>query len=386
MNSRRDANVRLAPGEITLQHRHESPIDPMSHRPTPTAVTALTALTAVFAFAHAAFGQSVPGFTVSTYATVNDPIRLARGTNGELYAGRDPLASGSSTPQKVWRIGAGGAPVVEIGNAPTPDPDVVALDVNGTISGVPGSVIVAGLVNQSLGRMSAIHPDGSVATLFESTSWINVAAMRFDHAGRLLFCGVESDAVWVTTGGEPTILAQTPGPNPIWMTVGPDDSIYVSDDVGKVKRYASNGTLLDPLVADFGAFTAIDIAPGGPFGTDLYGLRRSDGALLRVLPGGALQIVGTGFPTGTAISDILFGACGELYVGIHSQDTILVVEGPSCACGAVQGPDLNGDGSVNASDLAVILGAWGTSDCESDLNGDGVVNALDLAVLLGAWG
>ena len=355
----------------------------MSHPPSLTAVTALAAL---LASANAASGQSVPGFSVSTYATVADPIRLARGMNGELYAGRDPAASGSSTPQKVWRIGAGGAPVVEIGNAPTPDPDVVALDVNGTISGVPGSVIVAGLVNQSLGRMSAIHPDGSVATLFESTSWINVAAMRFDHAGRLLFCGFESNAMWVTTGGEPTILAQTPGPNPLWMTVGPDDSIYVSDDVGILKRYASNGTLLDPLVADFGAFTAIDIAPGGPFGTDLYGLRRSDGTLLRVLPGGVLQSVGTGFPTGTAISDILFGACGELYVGIQSQDKILVVEGPSCACGVVQGADVNGDGAVNASDLATLLGAWGTNDCESDFNGDGIVNALDLAVLLGAWG
>lgn len=346
----------------------------------------LTAASALLTLTSAASAQTVPGFSVSTYATVTDPIRLARGLNGTLYAGRDPVASGSSTPQKVWRIGAGGAPVVEIGNAPTPDPDVVALDVNGTISGVPGSVIVAGVVSASLGRMSAIHPDGTVATLFESNSWINIAAMRFDHAGRLLFCGFESDAVWVTTGGQPTILAQTPGPNPLWMTVGPDDSIYVSDEVGVVKRYASNGTLLDPLVANFGAFTAIDIAPGGPFGTELYGLRRSDGTLFRVLPGGVLQSVGTGFPTGTAVGDILFGACGELYVGLATQDKLLVIQGPTCSCGVVQGADINGDGAVNAADLATLLGAWGTDDCASDLNGDETVNALDLAVLLGAWG
>lgn len=48
--------------------------------------------------------------------------------------------------------------------------------------------------------------------------------------------------------------------------------------------------------------------------------------------------------------------------------------------------DLDGNGSVGASDLAILLGAWGTSDPRADLNGDGTVNAADLALLLGAWG
>ncbi len=47
--------------------------------------------------------------------------------------------------------------------------------------------------------------------------------------------------------------------------------------------------------------------------------------------------------------------------------------------------DLNCDGTVNAADLSIMLGAWGTSGI-GDLNGDGVVNAADLSVLLGAWG
>ena len=46
--------------------------------------------------------------------------------------------------------------------------------------------------------------------------------------------------------------------------------------------------------------------------------------------------------------------------------------------------DLNFDSVVNAADLAVLLGAWGTATW--DLNGDGTVNAADLAILLGAWG
>ena len=48
--------------------------------------------------------------------------------------------------------------------------------------------------------------------------------------------------------------------------------------------------------------------------------------------------------------------------------------------------DLNADGAVNASDLAALLGAWGTADPAADINGDGIVTASDLAAMLGAWG
>ncbi len=48
--------------------------------------------------------------------------------------------------------------------------------------------------------------------------------------------------------------------------------------------------------------------------------------------------------------------------------------------------DISGDGTVDASDLGVLLGAWGSSESTSDLNEDGLVDASDLAELLGAWG
>jgi hypothetical protein len=47
--------------------------------------------------------------------------------------------------------------------------------------------------------------------------------------------------------------------------------------------------------------------------------------------------------------------------------------------------DLNGDGVVNAQDLAVMLAAWGTASSEADVNGDGIVDGKDLAILLGSW-
>ncbi|MFO0829134.1 MAG: hypothetical protein U0572_13425 [Phycisphaerales bacterium] len=47
--------------------------------------------------------------------------------------------------------------------------------------------------------------------------------------------------------------------------------------------------------------------------------------------------------------------------------------------------DLNGDHVVDASDLAVVLGAWGGSGA-GDINGSGTVDASDIALMLGAFG
>ncbi|MBX3354824.1 MAG: hypothetical protein KF724_03895 [Phycisphaeraceae bacterium] len=56
-----------------------------------------------------------------------------------------------------------------------------------------------------------------------------------------------------------------------------------------------------------------------------------------------------------------------------------------------QGPppipgDLNGDGFVNGSDLAIVLGNWGGgAGSPGDANGDGVVDGADIALVLGNW-
>ncbi|MCH8965669.1 MAG: hypothetical protein IIB58_11950 [Planctomycetes bacterium] len=59
--------------------------------------------------------------------------------------------------------------------------------------------------------------------------------------------------------------------------------------------------------------------------------------------------------------------------------------------------DFNGDGKVDAFDLAFLLGNWGdcpdpctpgepAETCTTDLNGDCITEAFDLASLLGSWG
>ncbi len=48
--------------------------------------------------------------------------------------------------------------------------------------------------------------------------------------------------------------------------------------------------------------------------------------------------------------------------------------------------DLDQDGMVGASDLAIVLSSWDILGGSGDVNFDGVVNAEDLAAVLGTWG
>jgi len=48
--------------------------------------------------------------------------------------------------------------------------------------------------------------------------------------------------------------------------------------------------------------------------------------------------------------------------------------------------DLVVNGIVDGADLAVVLGAWGTSSSLADIDGSGTVDGADLAIVLGAWG
>ncbi|MBL9120833.1 MAG: VCBS repeat-containing protein [Phycisphaerae bacterium] len=56
--------------------------------------------------------------------------------------------------------------------------------------------------------------------------------------------------------------------------------------------------------------------------------------------------------------------------------------------GTARTGDINLDGSVDAADLAILLGQWSSLGTllSADLNGDGSVGGVDLGILLGAWG
>jgi hypothetical protein len=81
-------------------------------------------------------------------------------------------------------------------------------------------------------------------------------------------------------------------------------------------------------------------------------------------------------PTANVTSYTGFTAVGT---GLDSISITSVSVPPACPA------DLDANGDVGAPDLAILLGAWGSSG-SGDINSDGIVDSTDLALLLGAWG
>ncbi|MGA1057090.1 MAG: GC-type dockerin domain-anchored protein [Phycisphaerales bacterium] len=78
---------------------------------------------------------------------------------------------------------------------------------------------------------------------------------------------------------------------------------------------------------------------------------------------------------------------GSTIVGIAFDTTLNRYRGFRILISTPCEADLNGDGTVNGADLAILLGDWGAgAGSPADFNGDGTVNGADLAILLGAWG
>lgn len=68
------------------------------------------------------------------------------------------------------------------------------------------------------------------------------------------------------------------------------------------------------------------------------------------------------------------------YTGAQGTGILLIDCTPYCM------GDIDQSGAVNATDLSILLGAWGSSSSVADLDDDGSVGAPDLAILLGNWG
>lgn len=283
----------------------------------------LLSLAGTVACASTVSGQTAAGFTVTTYATVTDPVRLTFTPGGVIFVGRDAFGSGggSGDAASIHRIALGGT-VTTYGPA-IPDPDAVLYDATGAFSGVAGSILVGGSANLTQGQIVALRPDLTVVPLFgPTTTFINPSDLKFDSTGRLVFTDNDGRKVLASTGGTPVTLFSAASFGFNGLAIGPGDSIYTVGSDGTIRIHSANGTLINGSFATGFSGVSLAFGPGGAFGTDLYAAR-ADGTIARIAPDGTVVEFGSGF--GSSFGDLEFGPDGLLYVSSFSNDRVYVV-------------------------------------------------------------
>ena len=262
----------------------------------------------------AAFADPVvPGMTVKTFAVLPGSAEISFDTSGTMFVGHDEVGGGVA--YSIYRVSPAGA-VSLIGN-PLLDPDMTVVDKAGTISGIPGAVLVGGP-----GYVATVQANGTTTTLFTSSTFGNLNDGIFDKNGRLLFYDDSPPAIYQSTGGMPSLLFNPSG-RAGDIAISPSNDIYLAFNDGSIAAYDPNGVLKNSHFGATTSQTTLAFGPGGPlWGTDLYAI--SAGNLVRFDASGNGTIVGTGFDSGIYV-DMAFGPDNGLYISIGDQGKIIEV-------------------------------------------------------------
>ncbi len=233
------------------------------------------------------------------------------------------------------------------------------------------------------------------------------------YAGReiaFVFAGWDArvDIVDVTDKADMFLLGSTSYPSPGYTHQGwPSDDLqylYISDELDEVNGEPFTRTFVIDISNLENPTYVNDVTTGLP-STD-HNLYVRDGFIFEANYTSGLRIFNTVdpvtpvevgyFDTYPAHDDAGFSGAWSVFpffpsgmVIVSDRQSGLFVLDPSEAVGGGGecSADLDGDGTVGAADLAMLLGAWGPNPGHpADFDGDGFVNAADLAQLLGNWG
>ena len=137
---------------------------------------------------------------------------------------------------------------------------------------------------------------------------------------------------------------------------------------------------------DFGASVSVEgdvIAVGGDKTDRAYVFRRGADGAWRCAHVLARDLVASrSFGDGLALAggQLIVGASDRGSSGAAARPRIDVFDLDPARFG-----DLDRNGAIGPSDLAILLAAWGTAGAREDLDGDGTVGPRDLVLVLGSW-
>lgn len=288
-----------------------------------------------------------------------------------------------------------------------------------TAKGSPGA---------SGGPVMDFRDDGTVrAYAVNSTGFINL--LGCDRSGGPWFNDKNRDLIRDWIRFEPTLeqrrQQQCPPPaNDVIPWIGlfklflqnPDwwsdlDQLDLADPPMLPPSFPSNQQIMQVIEHGFYEFAIFELQPGDPESERLIQLLHAPGRPIfeQWMPGMPWEPFKQGFLTAQE-GTILLGASMARNIGPLQPQPF---EGPLFDAIPVSAPeipddldssddpqegeideqfdgiecpaDINRDGTVDAADLGLLIGAWNTSDAAADINGDGTVDAADLGLLIGAW-
>lgn len=248
--------------------------------------------------------------------------------------------------------------------ARVPAASIVASTMRGTLAATfLGLVTVAGAAEIHCAPGPLAVPDGSGAV--EQVILVPAAAPGVTLAS--VQVGVELTHPWI---GDLRLLLRHPSGAEVLLVDRPGLS-GATGGLGFPGPWGCGGNGLDVTFEDAAVVAAEDACE--TVGVAMVGAKRPEVALdtlVGLSPGGAWTLV---------IEDQVVGDAGVLASVCLSITTAVASTCPE---------DLDQDGVVAGSDLAVLLGLWGRpcEGCGADLTSDGLIDAADLALLLGAWG
>jgi hypothetical protein len=235
-----------------------------------------------------------------------------------------------------------------------------------------------------------------------------------------------TSATWTTISD--TTLADAGTLTAIATVAGAPGVIWVGNSRGGVWRTANSGvTWTRARLNDGTRISAISTKPGAPLVAVIARNTSSGQRVLRTTDGATWTSLTGTLPTGVTskalavdwdrgVPTIFVGSGAGVYASFDSGAS-WIKSGPdlpnvnigqleinrarrTIAAGTygrgawrsvlAKPADLDISGSIDGSDLALLLGAWGACsvpfNCPADINADGVVDGADLGAVLNSWG
>jgi hypothetical protein len=226
---------------------------------------------------------------------------------------------------------------------------------------------------------------GPTSAIFDVGTWSMI--ITGTSSGGTRFARITLDPTGTQATGQPTITDRDliPGEGEViaGLSEGPSNTLFVSIDIN------ANGTFQQLQTLDSSTLTSSVFATTSGF---LNG-GATTGAWMPTLGAGLLLDTFADvlrlYSPGSVGPGTIVGTNASSSGGSAEQARLIAIGGTINGTLPVTG-DLDGDGHVGASDLAILLGAWGACvdcmNCPADLDGDCTVSAPDLSIMLGRWG